>query len=272
MRGRTADGTAYALHGPEAGPPAVLIHGLGLRSGIWEAHLPALAAERRVVAYDLWGHGESAALPGPASLALFAGQLLGLLDHLGIPRAALVGFSLGGMINRRVAIDAPERVAGLAILNSPHERAPEEQARVEARARDTAAGGPGANLEETLARWLTPEFRAGHPERVAEIAAWVRANDPADYAACRRVLAEGVRELIRPAPPIACPALVMTSERDSGSTPAMARAIAAEIPGARTLIVPGLQHLGLIEAPGAFAGPLAEFLARLPLVKEDTPA
>ena len=72
------------------------------------------------------------------------------------------------------------------------------------------------------------------------------------YAAHRRVLAEGVRELIRPDPPLTHPALVMTCENDSGSTPAMSRRSPAEIDGADVVIVPGLQHLGLIERPELF--------------------
>jgi pimeloyl-ACP methyl ester carboxylesterase len=74
------------------------------------------------------------------------------------------------------------------------------------------------------------------------------------------VLAAGVTELIRPAIPVNKPTLVMTCEHDSGSTPAMSHAIASEIPGAQTIIVPTLQHLGLIEQPSLFTGPIRSFL------------
>ena len=76
------------------------------------------------------------------------------------------------------------------------------------------------------------------------------------------MLAQGVVELIRPDLPISLPTLVMTCENDSGSTPAMTRAIAAEINGAEVHIVPSLQHLGLIEDPDTFAAPIADFLDR----------
>ena len=74
------------------------------------------------------------------------------------------------------------------------------------------------------------------------------------------MLANGVRELIAPTPPVVAPALVMTCENDSGSTPQMARDIAAEIKGAALLIVPRLQHLGLLEEPALFTDPITEFL------------
>ena len=97
---------------------------------------------------------------------------------------------------------------------------------------------------------------------MAEIRRVVLANDPANYAAHRQVLAEGVKELIRPEPPITVPTLVMTCENDSGSSPAMAWGIAGEMPGADVVIVPELQHLGLIERPELFAEPVREFLRR----------
>lgn len=260
---RAADGTAFALSGSETAPPVTLIHGLGLDSGMWRGLLPALEDRYRVLSYDLYGHGQSPAPPEEPTLALFARQLVGLLDLLGISRASLIGFSLGGMINRRVAIDAPGRTAALAILNSPHERGAEAQRLVEKRAAESR-DGPAATIDETLARWFTPGFRAARPDVVAAVRATVLANEPGPYAACRRVLAAGVPELIRPEPPITAPTLVMTCENDTGSTPAMARAIAAEIAGAETVEVPELQHLGLIERPDVFAGPLLRFLERLP--------
>ena len=93
---------------------------------------------------------------------------------------------------------------------------------------------------------------------------WVLANDPISYAQCRRVLASGVTELIRPNPPITTPTLVITAENDTGSTPAMSIAIGAEIAGSQTIIVPHLQHMGLVEVPELFTQPLLGFLDDVP--------
>lgn len=260
----SVSGTAHDLTGPEGAPAVVLVHGLGLtRHSTWGAIAPVLADRFRVLNYDLPGHGGSALPEAQLGLTALGDHLIALMDALGIERAALVGFSLGGMINRRVAIDHPDRVSALAILNSPHERGAAQQNLVEARARDTAAGGPAATIDATLERWFTAGFRRDHPDKVAQVRELVLANDPLCYAAHRQVLAEGVTELIRPDPPIPHPALVMTCENDSGSTPAMSRAIAAEMPAAEVVIVPGLQHLGLIERPELFAGPLDGFLGRI---------
>lgn len=259
---QTPEGTAYGLSGPEDAPAVVLIHGLGLsRQSTWGVVTPLLARHFRVLSYDLPGHGQSAPHPGPLTLTTLSEQLITLMDRLALPRAALVGFSLGGMINRRAALDHPARVSALAILNSPHERAPDLQARVAAQARDAASGGPAATIDAALDRWFTPEFRTQSPEKVESTRHCVLSTDPASYTAHRLVLAEGVTELIRPAPPLALPALVITCQDDSGSTPAMAEAISAEIDGSHCHILPGLRHLGLIEAPQTFAGRLTQFLS-----------
>ncbi|MEZ5912228.1 MAG: thiamine pyrophosphate-binding protein [Paracoccaceae bacterium] len=136
------------------------------------------------------------------------------------------------MINRRFAMDHPDRCEGLVILNSPHERSPEAQRLVEERAAATGAGRPAATIAETLERWFTPGFRASNVKTVDWVRDTVLSNDPDNYTKHRQVLASGVVELIRPEPPIAQPTLVMTCENDTGSTPAMSRGIGAEIDGA----------------------------------------
>lgn len=255
-----ARGTSYTLKGPQDAPVVALIHGVGINRRIWSGYEATLSERYRVLSYDLYGHGESAPPPATLSLRLFATQLVELLDALDVERCALVGFSLGGMINRRFAMDHPGRAAALVILNSPHERSPEAQRLVEERVARTAQGGPAATAEASLERWFTPGFLAARADVVDEVRAWIVSNDAAAYTQGRRVLARGVVELIRPQPPIALPALVMTCENDSGSTPDMARGIAAEIAGARVVIVPRLQHLGMLESPSLFLAPILDFL------------
>ena len=258
------NGTSYALTGAEGAPVIALIHGLGMdRHSTWGAIVPVLAEKYRVLSYDLCGHGQTAIPTDKPSLTVLSEQLISLMDELGIEQAALVGFSLGGMINRRCAMDHPGRVSALAILNSPHERGEEQQRLVEERARDTSAGGPGATIDATLERWFTEGFSRDHPDQVTAVRDVVMANHHENYALHRQVLAEGVVELIRPEPAITHPTLVMTCEFDSGSSPAMSWAIAREIGEADVVIVPELQHLGLIEKPELFAAPVMEFLNRL---------
>ena len=260
----SSNGSRYELSGAVDAPVVALIHGLGLNRQVWEKYRSRLGQRYRVLTYDLYGHGESAPPPRAPGLTLFSEQLIGLMDELAIDQCVLVGFSLGGMINRRVAIDHPDRVIALAILNSPHDRGAEAQARAERQAMDAAAGGPGATLEAAIERWFTPEFRNNHSDFIEQVRGWVLANDPQIYALCRQVLAFGVVELIRPEPPITHPTLVITCEHDSGSTPTMSQAIASEIAGAEVVIVPDLRHMGLTENTSFFINALSEFLDALP--------
>lgn len=256
------NGTSYDLNGPEDAAVVVFIHGLGLNRQIWDGYIPSFSDRYRVLSYDLYGHGASTSPPSKPDLSVYAVQLRELLDELEIDNCTLIGFSLGGMINRRFALDFGSRASALVILNSPHERTPEAQKLVEERAADTAAGGAAATLDATIRRWFTKEFRESNNDYIQQVRSWVLANNPTDYALCRQVLATGVIELIHPEPPVTHPTMVITCENDSGSTPEMCHGIASEIEGAQALILPGLQHMGLVEKPELFINPILEFLKK----------
>jgi pimeloyl-ACP methyl ester carboxylesterase len=254
------DGTAYEVVGDRE-TTVVLVHGLGLNRNMWQWQAPALAAHYAVVTYDLYGHGDSPPPPAKPSLTVFADQLRRLMDDLALPKAAVVGFSLGGMIVRRFALDRPERLWALAILHSPHRRDEAARQAVQARVEQARKDGPAATVDQALVRWFTDGFRNRNPSVMALVRAWVMANRPDIYPDIYQVLVDGVDELIAPRPPIACPTLVMTGEEDYGNSPAMSAAIAAEIVNARLVILTGLRHMAMAEAPGAVNHELERFLA-----------
>ena len=259
------DGTAYEyLRKPNA-PVMVLIHGLGLCRQMWRDHIADFAADNQVLSYDLVGHGDSVAPTATTDLSLYARQLLGLLDHLQIDTAAVVGFSIGGMINRRFALDYGNRLSALAILNSPHDRGDEAQTLVEARAAAVRSEGAMATMEAALERWFTDDYRTSYPDFMETVRVWRRQVDAQSYAEAAWVLATGVKELSRPITRVNVPTIVITSENDSGSTPDMAATIAGEIDQAEICIVPELKHLGLIEQPQSFTLPVIEFFRKLAL-------
>ncbi len=260
MSERTPDGTAYEFSGSTDAPVVILIHGLGLCRRMWDGLVPTLAQRYRVLAYDLYGHGDSVPLPTNASLGSYADQIANLMKALGIETAAIIGFSIGGMINRRFALDHVAHASSLVILNSPHDRGRAGQELVEKRAIRAREEGPMATLGAALERWFTPEFRAARPDAIHEVRNWRGGVDPKSYTRAASILARGVPELIAPDPPIACPVLVMTCENDSGSTPAMSVAISHECSDARLVVVPDLRHLGLMERPDVFVVEILDFL------------
>jgi len=113
------------LHGQDvtyrqmgSGPALVLIHGITSSSRTWRAVMPALAEHYTVIAPDLLGHGRSAKPRGDYSLGAYASGLRDLLSALDVPRATVVGHSLGGGIAMQYAYQFPERVERLALVDS----------------------------------------------------------------------------------------------------------------------------------------------------------
>jgi pimeloyl-ACP methyl ester carboxylesterase len=259
---QNADGTSYHVFGSRNSPAVVLIHGLGLCQKLWDPMLLKLAQSHYVITYDLYGHGDSEPHNETASLEVYAHQIVGLLDALDIERAHIVGFSIGGMINRRFALDYPQRMKSIVILNSPHNRGIVAQQAVVDRAKTVRDQGALATMDTALARWFTHDFLTDHSEITQRVVDWRMQVDSEGYAQTAWVLAVGVTELIQPDPAVVAPCLVVTSENDTGSTPAMAHAIADEIDGTETIIVPRLKHLGLMQDPDAFLVPVLEFLDR----------
>lgn len=260
MMQQAPDGTAYEVIG-DSGPQVVLIHGLGMNRASWQWQAGSLGKHYQMITYDLYGHGDSPAPPSQPSLTLFSSQLSALLDHLGVGKAAVLGFSLGGMIARRFAMDHAARLWALGILHSAHARDKAAQDAIQARVHQAAAEGPAVTVEAALQRWFTEGFRNRNPSTMDLVRKWILANRKGVYAPIYQVLVDGVTELVAPQPPITVPTLVMTGDQDYGNSPAMNRAIAAEIPGSLLVILPGLRHMAHAEAPELFNSELMNFLS-----------
>jgi pimeloyl-ACP methyl ester carboxylesterase len=260
IRSGKIDGTAYEVAGQ--GPAVLLVHGLGMNRAMWQWQLPALSDDFTVITYDLLGHGESKAPPDDLTLTHLSEQLYSLCEALEFETYGIAGFSLGGMIARRFALDHPGKLMAMAILNSAHDRTPEERAAILRRVAQAAESGPTATVGAALARWFTEKFRESHGDVMELVRNWILANDPAVYPRVYRVLAEGDEEIAAGIVDIACPTLVMTAEEDYGNSANMARRMAALIPNAELVILPGLRHMALAEDPAAFNAPLVNFFKK----------
>jgi pimeloyl-ACP methyl ester carboxylesterase len=267
----TPAGSFYSIAGQ--GFPLVLLHGVGMTHEMWDRQVEGLSRRFRVVTYDLLGHGQSPKPRGPYPFADFVSQLRELSDHIGLERFGLAGFSFGGMVARAAAIAMPERIAALAVLNSPHARTDAERADIRKRLEQVRESGPAATVDVALQRWFTPEHAANHPEDLALVRRWVLANDKDGYASAYERLVEGDAELAEPIRKIACPSLFMSCEHDYGNSPAMVEKMAGLVRNARLVIVPRLRHMGLFEDPTPFNAALLDFFgATLPLSAGDRQA
>ena len=255
------DGTHYDLYNHKGpGPVLVLVHGLGLNRQMWRWQIKELKKHYTVLTYDLLGSGNSAPPTGTPTLEMFSQQLLALLDELQIERAAVFGFSLGGMISRRFAMDHPTRLWALGILHSAYKRDSAAHDAIQQRVYQAQREGPQATVEAALLRWFTDEFRNNNNDTMDFVRRSILANNKSIYPKIYQVLVDGVNELVKPDPPISCPALVMTADQDYGNSVDMCHAIAAEIPKAKTVILPGLRHMAMVQEPATFNKMLVNFL------------
>ena len=267
MTALSPNGTDFTFDGPEKAPVVVLIHGLGLNKNCWQWMIPELKDSYRVLSYDLFGHGGSIDPVTEPNLSLFSEQLTDLLDYCKIQRAVIIGFSLGGMIARRFAQDAPEKSQALVILHSPHKRSDAAQLAILKRVDQARTMGPESTVEAALKRWFTDPFRKANPNLMNKIRKWITANRKEVYHTIYKVLATGIDEIVKPSPALVCPSLVITGDQDFGNGPEMAFAIAAEILGAKAIVLSSLRHMALAESPKAVNTPVRDFLESLDLFK-----
>src|SRR6185437_15502938 len=212
--------TACAVHHTFAGPEdaetgfVVLSNSLGTTLEMWEPQAAVLARNRRVLRYDMRGHGRSPVPETPYSIADLGTDLVGLLDRNGIARASLCGVSLGGMVSMWVAAHAPERVERLALVSTSALLGPPEG--WAARASAVLEGGMTAVTDTVLERWFTPGFTTAHPDVVAGVRAQLLSTPPEGYAACCGVV--GSMDLRADLAAIRAPTLVISAAEDP-STP-----------------------------------------------------
>jgi pimeloyl-ACP methyl ester carboxylesterase len=241
--------TFYQAEGE--GPAVVLLHGWAASCQSLEGVSAALAGSFRVIRIDLPGFGWSQAPPAVWGTAEYAGQVLAILESLGIGRAAVLGHSFGGRVAIVLAATQPSRVARLTLVASAGIR-PRRTLRVRARLA-TSRLLRGLAAVPGLTRVVEP-LRAAWSERVGS----------RDYRAAGRlrpILVKVVNEDLRPLlPRIATPTLILWGDRDEEVGRAVVEIQAAEIPGARLRVFSGAGHFPFQDAPGEFMTVLREFL------------
>ena len=243
------------------GPPLVLGHSLLCSGQMWAAQLPALRDRYRVINVDYRGHGQS----GPAKRGLTFYDLLddqiAILNALRIRRATWVGLSIGGMVALRAALEHPDRVAGLVVMDA-RSRAESRLRRLKYRAMLYGARLFGI---ERLAPMVPPIMFGASTirERPALVVEWrqqFETLEPDYFAGCLDALSTSESITARLAE-IQVPTLVMVGEEDTAQPPARSTEIADGIEGARLFVVPRAGHLSCVENPQAVTGAMLDFLS-----------
>jgi 3-oxoadipate enol-lactonase len=236
---------AHRVEGPAEAPALVLLNSLGTDMGMWEPQAAALRDELRLVRLDTRGHGGSPVPEAPWTLADLGGDVLALLDSLGIARASFAGVSLGGSTALWIAAHAPERVEYLfPCFTSAWFGGPDPWLE---RAETVRAEGVEAVADGVLGRWFTDAVDPGLRARMREM---MLATPPEGYAAATEVVAH--LDLRGDLGRIEAPTLVISGSEDVPCPPEVGRALADGIPGAEFACIEGAAHLGNLERPDAF--------------------
>ncbi len=220
-----------------SGDPVLLVHGLSGSGRWWRRNVPALARQFRVFVVDLIGFGRSR---GPFVLAEAAAVLAEWMGRLGIPRAHVVGHSMGGYIAAALAADAPERVDRLVLV-------------------DAAAFPLGWHPVRHAAR-LVRAVRYMHPTFLPVLAADALRAGP-------RTLLRAAREAVdidlgAQCGSVQAPALVVWGEHDRVVPTALGEHLAACLPHSEWAVIEGAGHNPMWDRPDAFNRVVVDFLAR----------
>lgn len=250
VAGRTI---AHVDHGGD-GPPVVLLHSFLMDGEMFAPQVRDLGAEYRLITVDERGHGGTPA-DGPFDYWDVARDVLAVLDHLGIDRAAVVGTSQGGFIGLRMALLAPERVTALAVLGSSADAEDPQVAAVYRQLRDGwRANGPAEELLDTVSG-----ICLGTTEESVWKQKW-RTVDGERFAQILDVLVDRDSLLDRLGE-VRCPVLVMHGTADAAYPVAKAQEIADGVPHAEFETVEGGFHFLSLTDADAVTPRLRTFLA-----------
>jgi 3-oxoadipate enol-lactonase len=245
----------YRLDGPTGAPVVVFSNSLGTNLAMWDAQLPALAQEFRVLRYDSRGHGQSDVTPGPYTIEALGRDVVGLLDALQIPTAHFCGLSVGGLIGQWLGINASEHFKSLTLCDTAAHIGTTDGWNTRIAAINDGGISPFAN--GVVSRWFTEDFAKRMPTQVEAARQMLLHSPPEGYAAtCAAIRDEDLREAIYR---VNLPTLVISGAQDAATTPADGRFVAEKIPGAKYLEL-NAAHLSNIEAAEPFTAALLKFL------------
>jgi 3-oxoadipate enol-lactonase len=255
---KIADLGDVALHyredGDPAGAPVVFANALGTDLRLWDAVVPLLPQDLRIIRYDARGHGLSSCPPAPYKMGALVTDAERLLDHLQIRDCVFVGLSIGGMIAQGLAVKRFDQVRAMVISNTAARIGTAEiwQTRIDA-VRD---GGIEALADATMERWFSPAFRAR-----PDLQLWrnMMIRQPVEgYVGCASAI-QGT-DFYTTTASLTLPTLAIAGDHDGSTPPDLVRETAALVKGARFHLVRGAGHLPCVEKPADYAGILTTFL------------
>lgn len=243
--------------GPKGTMPLMFSNSLGCSLEMWDAQAAHFAKTRRVIRYDVRGHGDSSTPDGRWSIGDLAQDALRIMDALHLHKVDFAGCSMGGMVGQWLVTHHGDRI-GKAVLGNTAAFMGPPATDWNARIRMAHAKGMDPIAEAMKLRWFTKRFNEANPAEVTRVTDQVKRATPAGYAGCCAAIRDmDQRESIKSA---RNPVLVVIGSQDPATTPAAGEIIAANIRGAKTLVLDAA-HISNCEQPEAYNAGVSAFLS-----------
>jgi 3-oxoadipate enol-lactonase len=242
----------FGVHFAGDGAPGVLaLHPLALSGAVWNGVGDGAAARLGLMGLDARGHGDSPWDGKPFTVEDMADDAAAVIEATAPGPVGVIGLSMGGSTALVLAARRPDLVSRVVLANASACYGPDRIERWAERAHLAEFKPREQQLEFQRDRWFGTAFREAHPETVSRVCdIFLRTTGAAHAAACRAL---GGLDATDQLGKITAPAVVVVGSEDYATPPAMARAIAAGIPGAELMMLEGARHMSLVERPSAWA-------------------
>lgn len=250
----------YDISGKADGPPVLLHHPLATELSVWDELTAALAPSYRVIRLDARGHGKTESTPGPYDMEKLAGDVVGLLDHLGLAKTRYLGLSMGGFVGQVLGYKHPSRFHSLVLVSTSSNMTGAREI-WEGRVKTVQQSGMSpAIVEGSMQRWLSPEALKGKPQVVARLSKMVASTPPQGFIGwCQAIMNFDVTSRLKE---IDLPVRIIAGAIDPATTPAMMQIMHKEIRGSEYVEVPGTAHMLHVEEPAKFHAEVLPFMAK----------
>jgi 3-oxoadipate enol-lactonase len=227
---------------------------------MWKPQIEALKKEYYVITYDVRGHGASDVSDGQYSIEYFVDDLVGLLDHLKISRAVVVGFSMGGYIALRAIERNPERFRGFVLCDTRSEADSNEgKIKRAVQARIVKTEGMKSFADSFVTGLFFEKTFTDNPQAVELIRDMIENMSP--LAVAGTLIALSARTDSTPSLyNIKVPALILVGKHDALTPPSASSAMKEKIPHAKMFIISKAAHLSNLENTEEFNKHLFTFL------------
>ena len=245
----------YQTFGDATKPALIFSNSLGTNFKMWQAQIDFFQQDFFVICYDTRGHGASSAPQGPYSIDQLGQDVVNLLDHLNVEKAAFCGISMGGLTGQWLAIHRPERFNQVVVCNTAA-KIGQEQAWND-RAALVREQGLQPIASTAASRWFTEPFIQSNATVVNNLQNDLAAGSAEGYASCCEALAKAdVREQLKD---ITVPVLVVAGQQDPVTTVADGQYMVDRIANSQLFEI-NASHISNVELPNEFNQAVKQFI------------